>query len=101
MTRVVVIDPQPAVRAGLAMLLRTEPGLVPVGSAVGARDVVVKRPEVSVKTTEDTLRVPTVTTRTDTVNTPVVGTQTETLIVKKPVVGTKKTEVKVPVVKKP
>ena len=38
MTRVVVIDPQPAVRAGLAVLLRTEPGLVPVGSAVGARD---------------------------------------------------------------
>ena len=35
------------------------------------------------------------------VQTPVVGTQTETLIVKKPVVGTKKTEVKVPVVKKP
>jgi len=64
-------------------------------------DVVVKRPEVSVKTTEDTLRVPTVTTRTDTVNTPVVGTKTETLVVKKPVVGTKKTEVKVPVVKKP
>ena len=38
MTRVVVIDPQPAVRAGLAMLLRAEPGLVPVGAAVGARD---------------------------------------------------------------
>ena len=38
MTRVVVIDPQPAVRAGLAMLLRTEPGLVPVGSAEGAHD---------------------------------------------------------------
>jgi DNA-binding NarL/FixJ family response regulator len=38
MTRVVVIDPQPAVRAGLAMMLRTEPGLVPVGSAVGSRD---------------------------------------------------------------
>jgi DNA-binding NarL/FixJ family response regulator len=37
-TRVAVIDPQPAVRAGLAMLLRTEPGLVPVGSAVGASD---------------------------------------------------------------
>jgi DNA-binding NarL/FixJ family response regulator len=50
MTRVVVIDPQPAVRAGLAMLLRTEPGLVPVGSAVGARDglelVSVQRPDV-------------------------------------------------------
>ena len=38
MTRVVVIDPQPAVRSGLAMLLRTEPGLVPVGAAVGAHD---------------------------------------------------------------
>src|SRR3954452_188139 len=38
MTRIVVIDPQPAVRAGLAMLLRTEPGLVPVGSAMVARD---------------------------------------------------------------
>ena len=38
MTRVVVIDPQPAVRAGLAMMLRAEPGLVPVGAAVGAHD---------------------------------------------------------------
>src|SRR5689334_22303677 len=38
MTRIVVIDPQPAVRAGLAMMLRAEPGLVPVGSAVGADD---------------------------------------------------------------
>jgi DNA-binding NarL/FixJ family response regulator len=38
MTRIVVIDPQPAVRAGLAMLLRAEPGLVPVGSAAGAPD---------------------------------------------------------------
>src|SRR4051795_13756741 len=38
MTRIVVIDPQPAVRAGLAMMLRTEPGLVPVGAAVGAED---------------------------------------------------------------
>ncbi len=50
MTRVVVIDPQPAFRAGLATLLRTEPGLVPVGSAVGARDglelVSVQHPDV-------------------------------------------------------
>src|SRR3954454_6479332 len=38
MMRVVVIDPQPAVRAGLAMLLRAEPGLVPVGAAEGAHD---------------------------------------------------------------
>jgi DNA-binding NarL/FixJ family response regulator len=33
-----VIDPQPAVRAGLALLLRHEPGLVPVGSASGLTD---------------------------------------------------------------
>jgi DNA-binding NarL/FixJ family response regulator len=50
MTRIVVIDPQPAVRAGLAMMLRTEPGLVPVGVAVGTDDglelVKRQRPEV-------------------------------------------------------
>ena len=38
MTRVAIVDPQPAVRAGLAMLLRSEPGLVPVGAANGAHD---------------------------------------------------------------
>jgi hypothetical protein len=65
-------------------------------------DVVVKRPsDVDVKTTQDTLHMPTVTTKTDTVNTPVVGTQKETLLVNKPVVGTKKSVVKVPVVTKP
>ena len=32
------MDPQPAVRAGLAVLLRSEPGLVPVGAATGAGD---------------------------------------------------------------
>jgi DNA-binding NarL/FixJ family response regulator len=37
-TRIAVIDPQPATRAGLSMLLRTEPGLVPVGAATGALD---------------------------------------------------------------
>jgi DNA-binding NarL/FixJ family response regulator len=37
-TRIAVIDPQPATRAGLSMLLRTEPGLVPVGAASGAHD---------------------------------------------------------------
>jgi DNA-binding NarL/FixJ family response regulator len=37
-TRVAIIDPQPAVRAGLAMLLRAEPGMVPVGVASGAAD---------------------------------------------------------------
>jgi DNA-binding NarL/FixJ family response regulator len=37
-TRVAIVDPQPAVRAGLTMLLRTEPGLIPVGSAAGVED---------------------------------------------------------------
>jgi DNA-binding NarL/FixJ family response regulator len=37
-TRIAIVDPQPAVRAGLAILLRTEPGLVPVGAATGAED---------------------------------------------------------------
>ena len=38
MTRIAIVDPQPAVRTGLAMLLRTEPGLVPVGAASGVHD---------------------------------------------------------------
>jgi DNA-binding NarL/FixJ family response regulator len=37
-TRIAIVDPQPAVRAGLAMLLRAEPGLVPVGAAHSADD---------------------------------------------------------------
>lgn len=65
-------------------------------------DLVVKRPSnVSVTTTQDTLRMPTFRTRTDTVNAPVIGTQTETVVVKRPVIGTKKTEVQVPSAKKP
>jgi len=76
--------------------------LVGACSRTESGDVVVKRPaDVSVKTTEDTLHMPRVTTRTDTVSTPVVGTKPETVIVNKPVVGAKKTAVKVPVVKKP
>jgi DNA-binding NarL/FixJ family response regulator len=37
-TRVAVVDPQPAVRAGLVTMLRSEPGFVPVGTAAGAHD---------------------------------------------------------------
>jgi DNA-binding NarL/FixJ family response regulator len=37
-TRIALVDPQPATRAGLAVLLRGEPGLVPVGAATGASD---------------------------------------------------------------
>ena len=38
MTRIAIVDPQPAVRAGLVALLRSEPGLVPVGSAGSAEE---------------------------------------------------------------
>jgi len=38
-TRIAIIDPQPALRAGLAVLLRAEPGLVPVSEPADA-DVV-------------------------------------------------------------
>ena len=62
-------------------------------------DIVVDKPT-GIQTTPDTLHPPTVTTKTDTINTPTVGTKPETLIVQKPVVGTKKTEVKVPVIKR-
>jgi hypothetical protein len=85
-------------------LLLGAAGLVLLGacSRTDSGDVVVKRPaDVSVKTTEDKLHMPTVGTRTDTINTPVVGTKPETVIINRPVVGTKKTAVKVPVVKKP
>ena len=65
-------------------------------------DLTVERPgDIDVKTTTDTIKMPEIGTKIDTINTPVVGTQTDTLIVKKPVVGTKKTEVKVPTIKKP
>ena len=33
MTRIAIVDPQPALRTGLVALLRGEPGLVPVGAA--------------------------------------------------------------------
>jgi hypothetical protein len=65
-------------------------------------DLTVERPnDIDVSTTKDTLKMPEVGTKIDTINTPTVGTKPETLIVNKPVVGTKKTEVKVPTVKKP
>lgn len=65
-------------------------------------DVVIKRPiDVDVKTTVDTLRMPQIRPKTDTINAPVVGTKQDTIIVKKPVIGTEKKQVKVPDVKRP
>jgi DNA-binding NarL/FixJ family response regulator len=42
MIRILVVDDHPAVRAGLASLLRSEPGLVPVG-AVGSAEQALSR----------------------------------------------------------
>jgi electron transfer flavoprotein alpha/beta subunit len=64
--------------------------------------IVVERPgDVQVTTTKDTVSLPTVGTVKDTINTPTIGVKEETLIVKKPVVGTKKTEVTRPTVRRP
>jgi hypothetical protein len=62
-------------------------------------NIVVDKPT-GITTSPDTLHPPTITTKTDTINTPTMGTKPDTLIVNKPVVGTKKTVVKVPVIKK-
>ena len=67
-------------------------------------DLTVERPGdvvVDVTTTKDTIKLPELGTKIDTISTPTVGTKPETLIVYKPVVGTTKSEVKVPTIKKP
>ena len=62
--------------------------------------LVIERPgEIDVKMKNDTVKVPTVGTTKDTVNTPTIGVKEETLIVKKPVIGSKKTEISKPVIK--
>jgi DNA-binding NarL/FixJ family response regulator len=38
MIRVLVVDDHPVVRAGLEAVLRAEPGIVPIGAAVGPKD---------------------------------------------------------------
>jgi hypothetical protein len=80
------------------LLLAGAFALVGACSKTDNGDVVVQKPTVG--TTPDTLHPPTITTKTDTINTPTMGTKKDTIIVDKPVVGTKKTEVKVPVIKK-
>ncbi len=39
MIRVAVVDDHPAVRLGLEGALRTEPGLIPIGSATGPEEL--------------------------------------------------------------
>jgi hypothetical protein len=62
--------------------------------------LVIERPgEIDVKMKSDTVHLPSVGTARDTVNTPTIGVKEETLIVKKPVIGTRKTEVSKPVIR--
>ena len=62
--------------------------------------LVIERPgEIDVKVKSDTLHLPTVGTQKDTITTPSIGVKEETLIVKKPVIGSKKTESTKPVIK--
>ena len=86
------LGPLIALLATLGACSRTESG-----------DVVIKRPtKVDVQTTPETLQVPTIKTKSETINTPaIVGTQKETVIVNKPIIGTKKQAVKVPIVDRP
>lgn len=63
----------------------------------GENEYEVERPGLVV----DTVRTPELTTKVDTLSVPTVGTQRDTIIVDKPVVGTKKTEVRTPTVKRP
>ncbi|HEX3868656.1 MAG TPA: hypothetical protein VHV78_17965 [Gemmatimonadaceae bacterium] len=90
-------------RPSTALFAVAAAGAVAIGACSKTEngDVVLRRPNVDVSTSPDTLHMPRLTTKTDTVTTPVVGTQKETLIVNKPVVGTKKTTVQVPVIRRP
>jgi hypothetical protein len=86
----------------IAAAAATALALLGACSRTDSGDVVVKRPvQVDVKTTQDTLHMPSVTTKTDTINAPVIGTKKETVVIDKPVVGSEKKAVKVPVVTKP
>jgi hypothetical protein len=68
--------------------------------------LVIERPgEIDVKVKNDTLRLPSVHmpsigTEKDTVTTPTLGVKEETLIVKKPVFGSQRSEVKKPVIRR-
>jgi hypothetical protein len=77
-------------------------GLLGACSRTDDGKVVIERPgDVQISTKKDTVSLPTVGTVKDTITTPTIGVKEETLIVKKPVIGSKKTEVTRPTVRKP
>jgi len=63
--------------------------------------LIIERPgEIDVKVKNDTLHLPSVGTVKDSVTTPSIDMKEETLIVKKPVIGSRKTEISKPVIKR-
>jgi hypothetical protein len=83
-----------------AMLALCAVGLLAGCKRTDDGKLVIERPgEIDVKMKNDTVHVPTIGTTKDTVNTPTMGVKEETLIVKKPVIGSKRTEISKPVIK--
>jgi len=55
----------------------------------------------TIGTDTHTVTTPSVEMKKESITTPVIGTKPDTVIIQRPVAGTKKTEVSVPVIKKP
>lgn len=84
-----------------AMTLATAVLVLGACKKTGEGEYQVQTPTVTIGSDTHTVRTPTVGTTTDTVNVPVVGTRKDTIIVDKPVVGTRKAEIKRPTVSRP
>lgn len=84
----------------MAVLALSALGLLAACKRTDDGKLVIERPgEIDVKVRNDTLHLPSVGTVKDTITTPSLEMKEETLIVKKPVIGSKKTEVSKPVIK--
>ncbi|HEY2378526.1 MAG TPA: hypothetical protein VGH98_21280 [Gemmatimonadaceae bacterium] len=84
----------------IAFLALTTLGFVAACKRTDDGKLVIERPgEIDVKVKNDTLHLPSVGTVKDTVTTPSIGVKEETLIVKRPVIGSRKTEISKPVIK--
>lgn len=84
----------------IALLALSVLGFVAACKRTDDGKLVIERPgEIDVKVKNDTLHLPSIGTQKDTVTTPSVEMKEETLIVKKPVIGSKKTEISKPVIK--
>ena len=84
----------------IALLALSTLGVLAACKRTDDGKLVIERPgEIDVKVKNDTVHLPSIGTAKDTVTTPSVEMKEETLIVKKPVIGSKKTEISKPVIK--